>query len=156
MNKQIEGLLQHWGEQCRRSGMGCGLASTLGALMEWQGAPPRSGYGSKSLISSAGVDLAAAEVDAVLAELGRQGEQKDAQLAAAWVEAGNSGRPPFCLETQLVLLARVRYLTDPMPLVEQQMRRVKIDGRRTYDLRVQELHERVRDGLKVRAEARAA
>ncbi|MCY1541230.1 hypothetical protein D9M68_769090 [compost metagenome] len=95
-------------------------------------------------------------MDAVLAELGRQGEQKDAQLAAAWKEAGNTDRPPFCLETQLVLLARVRYLTDPMPLVEQQMRRVKIDGRRTYDLRVQQLHERVQAGLKSRAEARAA
>ncbi|MNF19341.1 hypothetical protein D3C80_2240590 [compost metagenome] len=55
-----------------------------------------------------------------------------------------------------MLLARVRYLTDPMPLVEQQMRRVKIDGRRTYDLRVQQLHERVQAGLKSRAEARAA
>ncbi|MHC5351675.1 hypothetical protein [Metapseudomonas furukawaii] len=156
MIKQIEGVLQHWGEQCRRSGLGGGLGSTLGVLMDWRGAPPRVAYGAKTLVSGAGVDLVASEVDAVLAELGRQGERRDASLAEAWKAAGNTDRPPFCLETQLVLLARVRYLTDPMPLVEQQMRRVKIDGRRTYDLRVQQLHERVRDALKERAEARAA
>ncbi|WP_052659180.1 hypothetical protein [Pseudomonas sp. LFM046] len=156
MIKKIEEVLQHWGEKCRRAGVGGGLGSTLGAVMQWQGTPPRTGYGSKTLLGGGGVDLAASEVDAVLAELGRQGERQDQRLAQAWAAAGRSGRPPFCLDTQLVLLAKVRYLTDPMPLVEQQMRRVKIDGRRTYDLRVHQLHERIRDGLKARAEARAA
>lgn len=156
MIERIEGLMIHWGEQCRRSGYGCSLGSQLGAMIEWGGQPPRSVYGSRPLISGGGVDHLAAEVDAALAILVRQGARTDAELSRAWVSAGQSGPAPFCLETQLVKLARVRYLVDPSPLVEQQMKRCRIDGRRTYDRRVNELHARMQDLLKTRAEARAA
>lgn len=132
MIERIEVLMIHWGEQCRRSGYGCSLGSQLGAMIEWGGQPPRSVYGSRPLICGGYVDHVAAEVDAALAVLVRQGE------------------------TQLVKLARARYLVDPAPLVEQQMKRCKIDGRRTYDRRVDELHARVHELLKQRAESRAA
>ena len=156
MIERIETLMIHWGEQCRRSVHGCSLGSQLGAMIEWGGQPPRSVYGSIPLISGGGVDHIAAEVDAALAVLVRQGDRQDAELAKAWLAAGQSGRAPFCLETQLVKLARARYLVDPAPLVEQQMKRCLIDGRRTYDRRVGELHARMQELLKMRAEARAA
>lgn len=156
MIERIEGLMIHWGEQCRRSGYGCSLGSQLGAMIEWGGQPPRSVYGSRALISGGGVDHAAAEVDAALAVLVRQGARLDAELSKAWAAAGQSGPAPFCLETQLVKLARARYLVDPAPLVEQQMKRCRIDGRRTYSRRVDELHERIQELLKFRAETRAA
>jgi len=156
MIERIEQLLVHWGEQCRRRGLAVSLGSPLGAMMDWRGAPPRTGYGSRSLIGGAGVDHLAAEVDAAVAELLRRGEAEDKRLAKAWAEAGQRGAAPICLQTQLMLLARVRYLVDPAPLVEQQMKRCRIASARTYDRRVQQLHEWVRDELKRRAEARAA
>ncbi|MCY1297201.1 hypothetical protein D9M70_466320 [compost metagenome] len=155
MIEEVEVLLQHWGEQCRRGRVHGGGDSPLASLIAWKGMPPRTGFGSVSLVGGS-IDLAAAEVDAALAVIGRDGEAEDAKLKAAWKAAGNSGAAPFCLETQLVKLARVRYLTDPMPPVEQQMKRVKIDGRRTYDRRVQELHKRVQVILEQRIEGRAA
>lgn len=155
MIEEVETLLQHWGEQCRRGRVHGGGNSPLASLIEWKGMPPRTGFGSISLVGGS-IDLVAAEVDAALAVIEREGDAQDAKLKAAWKAAGNHGTAPFCLATQLVKLARVRYLTDPMPLVEQQMKRVKIDGRRTYDRRVHELHARVRDELERRAEARAA
>lgn len=156
MIDRMETVLIHWGEQCRRSGGGSSLGCQLGAMIEWGGLPPRSGYGSVPLISGGGVDHLAGEVDAALAALVRVGDAQDAELAKAWAAAGQSGRPPFCLETQLVKLARARYLVDPAPLVEQQMKRCKIDGRTTYDRRLHELHERVHALLKARIETRAA
>ena len=156
MIEQVEQLMLHWGEQCRRRGMAVGCASPLGAMMDWQGAPPRPGYGSVVLVSGGGVDVVAAEVDAVLAELVREGERQDAELAKAWRQAERAGRAPFCLATQLVKLARARYLVDPVLTVEQQMRRSMINGRRTYDRRVHELHEQVQTRLKARVKRRAA
>lgn len=156
MIQEVEELMQHWGEQCRRAGLGSSGNSPLAGLIDWRGAPPRAGRGSTVLLVGAGVDLAAAEVDAAVAALARAGQAEDAALRQAWAEAGNQGGAPFCLSTQLYRLAKVRYLSEPMPLVEQQIRRLKIGGRTTYDRRVHELHERVQAELLRRAEARAA
>ncbi|MCJ8168649.1 hypothetical protein [Atopomonas sediminilitoris] len=156
MIEHVEQLMLHWGEQCRRRGVAGGCGSPLAGLIEWHGAPPRMGYGSVALVGGGGVDLASAEVDAVLAELVREGERQDADLAKAWRLAGRSGRAPFCLPTQLVKLARARYLVDPVLTVEQQMRRSMITSRRTYDRRVHELHEQVQMRLKARARRRVA
>lgn len=144
----IEELLQHWADQCRRIGLGGGgVRSPLGAVMDWQGTPPRMGRGACAPVGSLGVDEVAQAVDRVLAELRRKGEQQDQVLAKAWADAGQSRSAPFCLDTQLFRLARVRYLTEPMPTIEQQCRRLKICSARTYHRRVDELHEWVRDAL---------
>lgn len=149
MIEEVESLLQHWGERCRRGLNVSGGNSPLAAAMLYGGMIPSGGRGSMGLAGS--VDLAAEEVDAALAVLKQAGQAEDAKLATAWSEAGQEGRPPFCLNTQLVKLAMVRYLTEPMPLVEHQMRRTKIASKRTYHDRVQQLHEKVQAELIRRA-----
>lgn len=153
MIEEVEVLLQHWGDQMRGRCQVGGMRCSLGAVIEWGGAPPRSGK-SDGLVWTA-MDHAAMEVDAVLSEMAREGARQDEPLEVAWKEAGHTSAPPFCHLTQLVKLARVRYLTDTMPTVEQQMRRVKIAGKRTYHDRVHRLHELVQAGLESRADARA-
>lgn len=152
----VEALLQHWAEQSRRNGLGGGgVKCSLAELIQWQGPAPRMGRGS-SVPAGLGIDAVAELVDRALASLMRQGAQEDAGLAKAWAAAGQAGRPPFCLHTQLYKLARVRYLTDPMPTVEQQCRRLKIAGVRTYHRRVDELHEWLQRELQSRNGCRAA
>jgi hypothetical protein len=102
------------------------------------------------------VDLAAEEVDAALSVIRQRGLEQDRKLAKAWREAGHTNRPPFCLETQLIKLAKVRYLSEPMPTVEQQLRRLKIASKRTYHDRVQQLHEMLQAELQRRRGLRAA
>lgn len=152
MIEEVEVLLQHWGEQMRGRCQVGGMRCSLGAVIEWGGAPPRSGK-SDGLVWTA-MDHAAMEVDAVLAEMKRLGLLQDASLEKAWRLAERTGTPPFGNMTQLVKLAGVRYLTDPMPTVEQQMRRVKILGKRTYHDQVHRLHELMQAGLQQRADAR--
>lgn len=72
----VEQLMQHWGEQRGRLGLGAGLVSQMGTIMEWKGAAPRTGVsGARVLIGGAGLDHAAAEVDAAIAELARRSDR---------------------------------------------------------------------------------
>lgn len=152
MIEAVEALLQHWGERCRG---GLAMPGSLGSsplavAMQYGGMVPTSGSGSMGLAGA--VDRVADEVDAALGAIKQAGLEQDRQLARAWRQAGHTSRPPFCLETQLVKLAMVRYLPDPIPTVAQQMRRVRIRSERTYHERVQQLHERVRAELERRAQ----
>lgn len=150
MIEAVEALLQHWGERCRGGlgSPGAAGSSPLAVAMQYGGMIPTSGRGSMGLAGA--VDHAAEEVDAAIGTLKQAGLAQDRKLAKAWKLAGRTGRPPFCLETQLVKLAMMRYLPDPIPTVRQQMRRVKIGSERTYHDRVQQLHERVRAELEYR------
>lgn len=74
-------LMQHWGEQRRQLGLEASLGSQMGTIMEWKGAAPRTGSsGARILMAGAGLDHAAAEVDAAVAELAR-GDERAATLA---------------------------------------------------------------------------
>ncbi|MBC04109.1 hypothetical protein [Stutzerimonas balearica] len=152
MIEAVEALLQYWGERCRGGlgSPGASGASPLAAAMQYGGMIPSSGRGSIGLAGA--VDQVAEEVDAAIGTIKQAGLVQDRQLARAWRQAGHTSRPPFCLETQLVKLAMVRYLPDPIPTVAQQMRRVRIRSERTYHERVQQLHERVRAELERRAQ----
>jgi hypothetical protein len=142
MIEAMEDLLEHWGEQRRRKGLGGSGASPLAGLMEWKGAPPRGEASSVVLLGGAGLDHVAAEVEAVLAEL----EAK-----------GNQAAPlPGCLvpsETQLVVLAEARYWRQLT--LAQQMVEARCEKSAYYD-RLQALHVALEKGLKQRAKARAA
>lgn len=150
MIEAVDALLQHWGERCRGGlgSPGASGSSPLAAAMQYGGMIPSSGRGSMGLAGA--VDQVAEEVDAAIGTLKQAGLVQDRKLAKAWRQAGNTTRPPFCLETQLVKLAMVRYLPDPIPTIKQQMRRVRIGSERTYHERVQQLHERVRAELECR------
>ncbi|MER2297598.1 MAG: hypothetical protein ABS956_08920 [Pseudomonas sp.] len=74
-------LMKHWGEQRRQLGLEASLGSQMGTIMEWKGAAPRTGSsGARILMAGAGLDHAAAEVDAAVAELAR-GDERAATLA---------------------------------------------------------------------------
>lgn len=152
----MEALLQHWAD-CLRGGIhgANGYRSPLAAAMEHGGVFVHSGRGAGSGMLAT-VDLVAEEVDAALAVIRQRGLEQDTKLAKAWREAGHTKRAPFCLETQLIKLAKVRYLSEPMPTVEQQMRRLKIGSKRTYHDRVQQLHEMLQAELQRRRVQRAA
>lgn len=69
-------LMQHWGEQRSRLGLASSMGSQMGTIMEWKGAAPRGGAsGARILVSGAGLDHAAAEVDAAVAELERRNDR---------------------------------------------------------------------------------
>lgn len=72
MLKDVDGLLQYWAEQRNQLGLGAGLGSQMGSIMEWKGNAPRGTPGTRILIGGAGLDHVAAEVDAALAELDRR------------------------------------------------------------------------------------
>lgn len=152
MIEAIEGLLVHWGEQSRRHGVGGGGASPLAGLIEWRGAPPRGEPGAVILLGGSGFDHAAAEVDAALGALERAGDLLDEARA----REGISSAVALSVESQLVGLAYARYLPDPRPSVDEQMRRARIAARRTYTRRLDELHAWLQGELRRRALARAA
>ncbi|RMR02573.1 hypothetical protein ALP94_04451 [Pseudomonas savastanoi pv. glycinea] len=121
MIKEIEKLMVHWGEQTRERGLGGGLGSQLGALIEWGGAPPRSTPGSRILDSGGtGMDTIATAIDRAVAQLQRTPGQ-----------------------AALARLATQRYC-ELVP-VREQMRTAGIaeGADRTYRNRVQRLHEQV-------------
>lgn len=156
MNEAMEALLQHWAD-CLRGGIhgANGYRSPLATAMEHGGVVIQSGRrGGAGMLAT--VDLAAEEVDAALAVIRQRGLEQDKKLAKAWREAGQTKPAPFCLETQLIKLAKVRYLSEPMPTVEQQMRRLKVASKRTYHDRVQQLHEMLQAELQRRRGLRAA
>jgi hypothetical protein len=121
MLKDVDGLLQHWGEQRKRLGLGAGLGSQMGSIMEWKGNAPRGTPGTRILVGGAGLDHIAAEVDAALAELKR----RDARGKV------------------LAKLARFRYLHAVS--IREQMREVGLDedADRTYRNWVRALHQQV-------------
>lgn len=76
MKKDVDDLMRHWGEQRARYGLVSGLGSQMGTIMQWKGAAPRGGgAGSRIPVNGVGMDRAAAEVDAAIAELERRDER---------------------------------------------------------------------------------
>ncbi len=133
MNAEIESLMIHWGEQHARLGLGAGIGSQMGSIMEWKGLPPSGTPGSRILKDGMGLDHIASEVDAVVAELEHR-----------W--AGAAGRGP-----RLAKLAKLRYLHQAT--VREQMREVGIaeGADRTYRNWVTALHQQVMTMLILRA-----
>lgn len=121
MIKEIEELLVHWGEHHRRYGLGAGIGSQMGSIMEWKGCAPRGTPGSRIITGAAGMDHVTSEVDAAVAQLRRNGPKGDA----------------------LSNLAQFRYL-EQMSLREQ-MRALGITegADRTYRNWVTRLHQQV-------------
>jgi hypothetical protein len=142
MIEAMEDLLEHWGEQRRRKGLGGSGASPLAGLMEWKGAPPRGEASSVVLLGGAGLDHVAAEVEAVLAELEAKGNQ------AAPVPGC-----PVPSETQLVVLAEARYWRQ-LPLAKQ-LQEARCEKSAYYE-RLDLLHSTLAQGLKRRARGRVA
>ncbi len=69
-------LMQHWGDQRSQLGLTSSMGSQMGTIMEWKGAAPRGGVsGARILVSGAGLDHAASEVDAAVAELSRRNDR---------------------------------------------------------------------------------
>lgn len=115
-------LMKHWGEKRRQHGLGASLGSQMGTIMEWKGAAPRGGTsGARILISGAGLDHAAAEVEAAVCQL----ERRDPRGQV------------------LAKLAELRYLHEST--VREQMRAVGLaeGADRTYRNWVKALHLQV-------------
>lgn len=115
-------LMQHWGDQRGQLGLDASLGSQMGTIMEWKGSAPRTGAsGSRILISGAGLDHAAAEVDAAVAELARRNDRG----------------------VTLAKLAELRYLHRAT--IREQMREVGLaeHADRTYRNWVKALHLQV-------------
>lgn len=122
MINDIESLMRHWGEQQARFGHEASLGSQMGAIMDWKGSAPRGTPGTRPLLGGGtGMDYAAAEVDAAIAEM-----------------EGGTGRAPV-----LAKLARFRYHYG-VP-VREQMREVGLaeGADRTYRNWVKALHLQV-------------
>lgn len=149
MIEAVDAVLVHWGERCRGGlGHGASGSSPLAVAMQYGGMIPTGGRGSMGLAGS--MDHLAEEVDAAVGAIKQIGLRKDRALAKAWRLAGCYGPRPVSLETLLVKVAKVRYLTDPALTVQQHMKRAGIKAERTYHERVQRLHELVRDELERR------
>ncbi|UVL54737.1 MULTISPECIES: hypothetical protein [unclassified Pseudomonas] len=122
MIEDIESLMKHWGEQQARFGHEASLGSQMGSIVDWKGGAPRGTPGTRPLIGGgSGMDYAAAEVDAAIAELERRDERGQA----------------------LAKLARFRYHYGAP--IREQMREVGLaeGADRTYRNWVQALHLRV-------------
>lgn len=123
-------LMKHWGERRGQLGLDASLGSQMGSIMEWKGAAPRGGSsGSRILVGGAGLDHAAAEVDAAVVQL----ERRDSRGAT------------------LAKLAQLRYLHGAT--VREQMREVGLaeNADRTYRNWVKALHLQVFAILAARA-----
>lgn len=121
MMKDIDSLMCHWADQRSQLGQSS-LGSQMGSIMEWKGLAPRTGAaGSRILIAGAGLDHAAAEVEAAVAELERR-DKRGAVLAR---------------------LATFRYLHGAT--IREQMREVGLEehAERTYWNWVNALHLQV-------------
>ncbi|KQQ67826.1 hypothetical protein ASF84_01420 [Pseudomonas sp. Leaf127] len=129
----IEDLMVHWGEQHARLGLGSGVGSQMGTIMEWKGLPPSGTPGSRILKDGMGLDHIASEVEAAVAELERNFN-------------GAARRGP-----RLAKLAKLRYLDHAT--VREQMREVGIaeGADRTYRNWVTALHQQVMTILILRA-----
>lgn len=125
MIETIERALIAWGEEYRRRGTVAALPCTLGAAMENQGVMIRS------TAAQGGVAL-------YCGELGPLGQAVEDALVSIRQprEAGGLGK----VGVELVKLARVRYLADPMPLNEHQMKRMGWRSKETHRSKVHQLH----------------
>ncbi|WP_296258646.1 MULTISPECIES: hypothetical protein [unclassified Pseudomonas] len=121
MIKEIDELMVHWGEQHRQHGLGAGIGSQMGSIMQWKGCAPRGVPGSRIISGGAGMDHASSEIDAAVAKLDRDGKKGQA----------------------LAKLARYRYVHQVA--VREQMREIGIaeGADRTYRNWVARLHQQV-------------
>lgn len=128
--RMVGELMQHWGEQRSQLGLTSSIGSQMGTIMEWKGAAPRGGAsGARILMSGAGLDHVAAEVDAAVAELARRNDRG----------------------VTLAKLATLRYIH--LTTVREQMREVGLaeTADRTYRNWVKALHLQVLAILAARA-----
>tara|TARA_R100001230_G_scaffold18891_1_gene9276 strand:+ start:667 stop:1104 length:438 start_codon:yes stop_codon:yes gene_type:complete len=127
MIERVEMALITWGDQYRRRGTVAMLQCTLGAMIDAQGEMIRStAPGGSSVCELASGDMGA---------LGEAVEKALVRIRQP-VEAGGHGK----VGVELAKLARVRYLTDPMPLVEQQAKRMGWRSLETYRSKLHQLH----------------
>lgn len=145
MIDSMESLLEHWGEQRRCKGLGGGAASPLAGMMEWRGAPPRGAGGAVILLGGAGLDHAASQVEAALAELERAGAAADEKSGKATVRRSR--------ESQLVELAHARYRRQ-LELAEQ-VKAAGCEKSALYD-RLHQLHVWLQGEIRRRLKGRAA
>lgn len=121
----VEQALVIWGDEYRRSTSGAALSCVLGVAIDSKGVMVRGTPGSVPLLST---------------HLGQTGEAVEAALVHVRMHHPSG--------EELVRLARVRYLTDPMPLVRQQVRRLRYSSERVYRSRLMELHQALEPQLK--------
>lgn len=141
----METLLEHWGEQRRCKGLGGGAASPLAGMMEWKGAPPRGAVGAVMLLGGAGLDHAASQVEAALAELERIGQAADAEAGGRTVRRS--------AQSALVELAHARYRRQ-LDLAEQ-LKAAGCEKSALYE-RLHDLHVWLQAAIKRRLKGRAA
>lgn len=120
MIEKVDKALIAWGEQYRRRGSVAALPCVLGTLIDNRGVTIRSTGGESGVALYPG-------------DMGLIGEAVEAALVQV--------RLNHPLGAELSKLARVRYLTDPMPLVEHQRRRMRYKSDGIYRERLHKLHE---------------
>lgn len=123
----VERALVVWGEEYRRSVFGRGLPCVLGVAIDAGGVIVRDTG------TSGGIPL-------FDGSLGQTGEAVEAALVQVRL---HHERGP-----ELIKLARLRYLTDPMPLVRQQVKRMRYGSEDTYHNRLAVLHQALEPQLK--------
>ena len=124
MIEKIEAVMQHWGEQRMRIGLGGGLSSPMAGIMEGGAYMPRRTPGSRALVGNgSGLDYISSEVEAAIAQLSRS--------------------PAKSRGPELAQLATLRYV-ESLP-VREQMRLVGINegADRTYRNWINKLHQQV-------------
>ena len=126
MIERVEMALAAWGDQYRRRGGAWSLQCTLGAAIDSKGVLIRGTGGNGQ------------DANLALGDMGLIGEAVERALVLIRqpVEAGGHGK----VGVELAKLARVRYLTDPMPLVEQQTKRMGWRSQATYRSKLHQLH----------------
>ncbi|KPX05794.1 hypothetical protein [Pseudomonas savastanoi] len=136
MIEKIEAVMQHWGEQRMRIGLGGGLSSPMAGIMEWGAYIPRRTPGSCALVGNgSGLDYISSEVEAAVAQLSRS--------------------PAKSRGPELAQLATLRYV-ESLP-VREQMRLVGINegADRTYRNWINKLHQQVLAILAERSASRS-
>lgn len=133
MIEVIERALIAWGHEYRTRGTVAALPCTLGSAIDNKGVFIRSTAGADG-----GVGLYSGDLGAV-------GEAVEAALVSIRQPAAAQGLGQVGIE--LVKLARVRYLTDPMPLVEHQMKRMGWRSETTHQAKLHQLHRALQPQL---------
>lgn len=128
MIEVIERALIAWGHEYRTRGTVAALPCTLGSAIDNKGVFIRSTAGQGSL----GISLYDGELGAV-------GSAVESALVSLRRPVASGGMGQVGVE--LVKLARVRYMTDPMPLVEHQMKRMGWRSESTHQAKLHQLHK---------------